>query len=139
MNTWQWRRRGDTPRCTGMMHDVLSQLVAAGGSCVVTVHPNTMHALRRADMVIVTHDGLCHITALGREVQRVYAIPKANYGPRKDDICPDCGVRRRHRYSSGRTAGYCKPCRNKRASVYSRRCREYRFRRYAQKLLGGKP
>lgn len=109
-----WQRKRHGLWMTSMMFEVLAYLHTANQQewpfvLLPKVHKRTINSLTQRDWVFASpgHDGVRYkITERGERALRLFSRP----AKRQDGICPTCGIRPKHRYSSGVVHGYCKEC-----------------------------
>lgn len=91
----------------------------------------TLRALVRADYIVEvpahvpgTDEQWYTITRRGKTALEIYNQPRLR---RADGLCPRCGIRQRHRYSSGRLSDYCEQCKAKKFKAYYEGSRRQKF------------
>lgn len=110
-------KRGDLPLMTLHMMEILQQLRAADESgfpfVTMKLHYKTSDGLIDRDWVVrsigINGDEAWKITGRGLDALRVYERP----GPRRDGICPDCGIKPKQVSRNGTVYGYCHDCNQK--------------------------
>lgn len=115
------RQRDGLPPCTQSMLNAMRGLAA--GDSGRLLHHRTVGAMLKNGWCELVATGY-RLTPAGRHALDVYSGRRN----RNDNLCPDCGVRERLVYASGRVRGYCRRCQSKRQVRYNERAR------YRQKL-----
>ena len=73
------------------------------------IDPRTLRSMAEQDWIFASPglDGIRYkITARGLKALHIFEQPTRRF----DDMCPSCCEQPKHRYSSGRKAGYCREC-----------------------------